>query len=159
MKLLLRTRLGRRFLSTFFLLSLPVIAAGWFSIRGAIDTLRKQTHVSLRIASDGGGYLTRSANDYIVRMKTAVLRMDRLICDMLRYRSLLHADVPLSSVNVVELVRKIIEDNPILKSRRASIEIDEKIPPMRGNPAVLAQCLTALLDNASNTPGPECPRK
>src|SRR3954469_22213578 len=53
MKTLVRTRLGRRFLITFVLLSLPIITAGWLGIRSATHALRKQTHILLRVASDG----------------------------------------------------------------------------------------------------------
>src|SRR3954462_12745741 len=53
MKTLVRTRLGRTFLIAFVLLSLPIIAAGWLGIRSAIQALRKETHILLRVASDG----------------------------------------------------------------------------------------------------------
>src|SRR5438105_481323 len=53
MNLLVRSRVGRRFIGLFLLLSLPVIAAGWFGIRRATQTIREQTHGVLRAASDG----------------------------------------------------------------------------------------------------------
>src|SRR3954453_5300102 len=67
MKLLVRTRLGRRFLITFVLLSLPIITAGWLGIRSAIQALRKQTHILLRVASDGAEAQVREFLDSLRR--------------------------------------------------------------------------------------------
>src|SRR5688572_2320293 len=53
MKFLVGSKLGRRLLGTFVLLSLPVIAAGWVGIRSATGALKRQTHELLRAASNG----------------------------------------------------------------------------------------------------------
>ena len=74
--------------------------------------------------------------------------MDVLICDMLRYSSLLGAEVPLTAVNVEESLERVIEENPSLRAQRARIEIQDGLPPVHGNAAVLEQCLLVLLDNA-----------
>src|SRR5689334_8508006 len=53
MKLLVKTKVGRRFLSTFVLLLLPFIVAGWIGIRNTTGMLRRQTYEMLRVASNG----------------------------------------------------------------------------------------------------------
>jgi signal transduction histidine kinase len=91
--------------------------------------------------------LDATQKDYLARMKAACLRMDHLICDMLRYSSMLHAEVPLSAVNVSELVQRVVDTDPALKARKAAIHIDGKAPLVQGNAALLTQCFSVLLDN------------
>jgi signal transduction histidine kinase len=100
------------------------------------------------LAEEAGDRLATAEKGYLDRMKNAALRMDRLICDLLRYSSLLRAEVLISPVNTAELLRQVIEEHPFIRERRAQIEIQEKIPAVQGNAAVLAQCFSILLDNA-----------
>src|SRR3954466_130221 len=53
MKMLVHTKVGRRFLVTSILIFLPIAAAGFLGIKIAMDALRTQTHALLRTASDG----------------------------------------------------------------------------------------------------------
>src|SRR5436190_9986060 len=66
MKILRGSRLGRRFLTAFLLLSLPVLAAAGFGIRSATKALRTQTHALLRVASDGAEAQMR---EFLVSMR------------------------------------------------------------------------------------------
>jgi signal transduction histidine kinase len=100
------------------------------------------------IIEEAAGRLTETETSHLARMKTASLRMDRLICDMLRYSSLLHADLPLSPVNLTDLLRKVVAQNRLLNVRKGDIALEEKMPLIRGNATVLTQCFTVLLDNA-----------
>jgi len=92
--------------------------------------------------------LNATEKDYVARMKSACLRMDQLICDMLRYSSMLNAEVPLSSVNISELVRRVITTEPVFDARKADINIDCNAPPVLGNAPLLCHCFSVLLDNA-----------
>jgi signal transduction histidine kinase len=74
--------------------------------------------------------------------------MDKLICDMLRYSSLLRADVPLSAVNVAELLRAIIDETAPFQAHKADIQFETRIPTVIGNSDLLKQCFATLLDNA-----------
>jgi hypothetical protein len=66
MKPLVRTKLGRTFLITFILLSLPIMAAGWLGIRSATRALRNQSHIMLRVASDGA---QAEVNEFLQSLK------------------------------------------------------------------------------------------
>jgi signal transduction histidine kinase len=92
--------------------------------------------------------LTADQKDYLGRMKNACHRMDDLIRDRLKYSSLLTADMQLYPVNVPEVIRNAIGRNEELRARECDIEIDESMPLVRGNAAVLEECFSALLDNA-----------
>jgi signal transduction histidine kinase len=100
------------------------------------------------VTEHAGDRLTPSEKSYLDRMKQASLRMDHLICDMLRYSSLLNADVPLHPVNMPDLLRDIIEANPFLMAMKANIRINEPMPLVQANAAVLGECFSVLLDNA-----------
>lgn len=92
--------------------------------------------------------LSATQKQHFARMKSAAERMDRLICDMLKYSSMLRQELPLSAINTPELIRRLIEENPGLREQRGSINIDPHMPPVNGNGVVLMECFAALLDNA-----------
>jgi signal transduction histidine kinase len=102
------------------------------------DLLQEQAQARLRETERG----------FLDRMKGASLRMDQLICDMLRYSSLLRAEVRLTTVRVPDLLRRMIQENSTFGAHGADIQIDNSIPPVSGNVALLTQCFGAILDNA-----------
>jgi signal transduction histidine kinase len=111
------------------------------------------------LAEELGERLSQTEKSYIDRMRYACERMDRLICDLLRYTSLLHLDLPLSAVNVPELVESLLETHPGLREKRADIELQKNMPLVIGNREALGECLTALLDNALRYSRPGVPVK
>jgi signal transduction histidine kinase len=101
------------------------------------------------MGSEGEDRLSEAQRDYLTRMRTASVRMDQLICDMLKYSSLLRAEVPLTKINLSELLRQLVARNPKFKAAERHIEVPPAaMPPVRGNGPVLEQCFAALLDNA-----------
>jgi signal transduction histidine kinase len=111
------------------------------------------------LAEELGERLSQTEESYIDRMRYACERMDRLICDLLRYTSLLHLDLPLSAVNVPELVESLLETHPGLREKRADIELQKNMPLVIGNREALGECLTALFDNALRYSRPGVPVK
>jgi signal transduction histidine kinase len=97
---------------------------------------------------EGEDRLNDAQQGYLSRMRAASVRMDHLICDMLKYSSLLHTEVPLSAVNVTELVRQLIAQNPRFSLQRDRIEVQAGMPLVRANRAILAECFSAFIDNA-----------
>ena len=85
---------------------------------------------------------------YIERMRSACARMDHLICDLLRYSSLLQQDLPVTSVNIRKLLADLIAKHPGFRDRGEQIELQPEMPQVIANGVVLAECLTALLENA-----------
>jgi signal transduction histidine kinase len=102
------------------------------------DLLREQAEDRLSAAERG----------HISRMKTACLRMDHLICDLLTYSSLLHTDMKLSAIKAPDLVRQVIEENEGIRTFSAKIEVESTEAAVSGNEATLRQCFSSLLDNA-----------
>ena len=92
--------------------------------------------------------LTESERRYIDRMRKSSLRMDGLICDLLKYSSLLQTDVALSPVDVSQVLRRLISDTPDFQTHASEIEVDAVMPTVRASPPLLSQCFSALLDNA-----------
>jgi signal transduction histidine kinase len=92
--------------------------------------------------------LSDESQDHLVRMKSAALRMDHLIRDVLNYAALVRGELSLQPVNVSELLRGICETYPEFQSRRAQISIPPDLPAVQGNEAALTQCFSNLLDNA-----------
>jgi hypothetical protein len=83
MNVLVRSKVGRRFIGLFLLLSLPVIAAAWFGIWRATQGIREQTHGVLRAASDGAEAQLR---EFLLCMRraTEALGRDERICEVLQ---------------------------------------------------------------------------
>lgn len=100
------------------------------------------------LQAEAGGHLSETQRGYIERMRSSSLRMDRLICDMLKYSSLLQDDVPLSPVNVSEVLRRLISENAIFRGHVSEIEVHVDMPGVTANEPLLTQCFSALLDNA-----------
>lgn len=92
--------------------------------------------------------LAAAKKSHLARMRNASLRMDHLICDMLRYSSLLRSEVPLSVIEVRQIVRKVIDSNEVLRAQSGNIQVQEPMPPVNGNAMLLTECFSALLDNA-----------
>lgn len=90
--------------------------------------------------------LSPESREYLTRMKTAALRMDRMICDVLNYSVIVRGEVPLKAVNTADLVRDVVQTYPALQN--ANITVPDELPAVRGNEALLTQCFSNLLDNA-----------
>jgi signal transduction histidine kinase len=100
------------------------------------------------LTDEVGGRLSEAGRTYIERMRSACERMDHLICDLLRYSSLLQRDLPVTAVDVQSLLLDLIEKHPVFREKRKQIEVAECMPKVSANGVALAECLTALLDNA-----------
>jgi signal transduction histidine kinase len=96
-----------------------------------------------------------AAHDYAQRIITAAARMDKLIVDVLHYSRAARGELSLAPVNVSRLLRGIIESYPAFHSPQVEIRIEEPLPQVLGNEALLTQCFSNLLDNAVKfvTPG------
>jgi signal transduction histidine kinase len=100
------------------------------------------------LQAEAGGQLSATHRGYIQRMRSSSLRMDSLICDMLKYSSLLQGDVSLSPVNVSELLRELISESTVFRGHASEIQVDANMPTVLANQPLLTQCFSALLDNA-----------
>ena len=92
MKGFLSTKIGRRFLTIFFALSLPLVVAGWLGLRSATSALELQTHSVLRMASNGAEAQLREFLLHL-KQKTLSLSKNAQIRDTLRRASGANSDV------------------------------------------------------------------
>jgi len=90
----------------------------------------------------------RQGREYIRRIVTAADRMDRLIQDVLVYSRVARTDIALENVDLVALLKGILEGYPQFQLPKAEITVSFPLPPVRGNVAALTQCLSNLVGNA-----------
>ena len=100
------------------------------------------------LEAEAAQWLTDETRGYIQRMRTAADRMDRLICDMLKYSALAREELLLQPVNISELLRGIIDTYPMFQPHKNNIRVPADLPIVRGNEAALTQCFSSLLTNA-----------
>lgn len=92
--------------------------------------------------------LTAEGEDLIRRIRTAAVRMDRLITDALSYSKTLRHELTLAPIDTGALIRGILESYPQFEPVHAPISIEGEIPPVLGNEAAMTQCFSNLLRNA-----------
>jgi PAS domain S-box-containing protein len=92
--------------------------------------------------------------NYLHQIMRSAVRLDRLIQDVLSYTRILHAKLPLERVDLDRLVRDLIEVFPNGQPIKPEIQIKGPLPQVRGNEALLAQCVSNLLSNGAKFVSP-----
>jgi signal transduction histidine kinase len=100
------------------------------------------------LEAEAGQSLTDEMRGYIQRMRTSANRMDRLVCDMLKYSAFAGEELSLHPVNISELLHGIIDTYPMFQPHKNNIRVPADLPILRGNEAALTQCFSSLLANA-----------
>jgi PAS domain S-box-containing protein len=76
-------------------------------------------------------------------------RMDALIEGLLAYSRIGREEIEMSTQSPSVLAREIVQTLAgVLRERRAQVEVDPALPPVRGNRLLLAQALTNLIVNS-----------
>jgi signal transduction histidine kinase len=84
---------------------------------------------------------------FLARSCAAAHRMDELIVDALNYNKLVSQQFPLGPVDCGPLLQQLLDSYPQFQEARSSIAVSS-IPPVIGNPSLLTQCFSNLLNNA-----------
>jgi PAS domain S-box-containing protein len=92
--------------------------------------------------------------DYLQRIMRAAVRLDRLIQDVLSYTKILHSRLPMERVDLDRLVCDLVESFSNGQPIKPEIRIQGTLPPVMGNPALLAQCISNLLSNGAKFVAP-----
>jgi len=100
------------------------------------------------LSVDHAGQLNPDGKGYLARIQKSAMRMDQLIVDILEYSQLSRGKPELRSIDLDEIVREMIRSEPEFHSDKADIGIEGRLPKVRGNDALLAQCFSNLLHNA-----------
>ena len=106
------------------------------------------------MAADCGAELTPDAAQHLQRIEQTAGRMDRLILDVLNYSRLARAPADVGAVDLDQLVRNLIRAQPALASEKADVHVENTLPRVRGNEALLDQCFSNLLQNATKFVAP-----
>jgi signal transduction histidine kinase len=84
--------------------------------------------------------------NYLEQIMRSSTRLDHLIQDVLSYTRILHAPLPMLSVDLDRLVRDIVETSHG-QSAKSSISVTGPLPKVIGNEALLTQVISNLLSN------------
>jgi PAS domain S-box-containing protein len=94
--------------------------------------------------------------DYAERLRAASGRMSRLIDDLLAYSRLRRGELKVEPVSILDCVHEaMLQIEPTLVARHASVEVAPDLPAVLGHPVVLTQVLGNLLANATKFVPPE----
>jgi PAS domain S-box-containing protein len=116
--------------------------------------LRAMQSYSQFLVDEYGSQLDEKGLNYLHQIMRSAVRLDRLIQDVLNYTRILHAPLPMRSVELDRLVRDIIETYPNGQPIKPEIQILGKLPPVMGNEALLTQCISNLLTNGAKFVAP-----
>jgi signal transduction histidine kinase len=95
-----------------------------------------------------GNKLDPQAIEYLQRIRSSSIRLDRLIQDVLSYSRILRAELKLTAVDLDKLVDDILVNYPGWQPPLAYITAEGCLGSVRGNEAFLTQCVTNLVGNA-----------
>jgi PAS domain S-box-containing protein len=116
--------------------------------------LRAMQGFAQYLLAESGSKLDEQGIHYLQQITRSAARLDHLIQDVLSYSKILHAPVPMWPVDLDRLVRDIIETYPNGQAPQAGIEIKGTLPKVLGNEALLTQCISNLLSNATKFVSP-----
>jgi PAS domain S-box-containing protein len=111
--------------------------------------LRSITGFAELLAADHAAHLDTEGKRHLSRIQRSAATMDRLITDILSYSQLSRNQPQLRIVNLDETIREILHAHGEFHPDKADIEIENKLPAVRGNDALLNQCFSNLLHNAA----------
>jgi PAS domain S-box-containing protein len=111
--------------------------------------LRAMQGFGQQLMDEYGGKLDQQGLEYLHRIMRSAVRLDRLIQDVLSYTRVLHSKLPMATVNIDRLVRDIIDVFSNGEPIQPEIRVKGTLPPVLGNEALLAQCISNLLSNGA----------
>jgi PAS domain S-box-containing protein len=114
-------------------------------LRAPVRAIRGFTEVALE---DHGPIMPPQLHSLLVRVRSAVYRMEQLITDILEYSRVARADLKLVPISLDEFLPALIRENPELQPPRASIAIRTPLDPVLGHEPFLSQAVTNILRNA-----------
>ena len=116
--------------------------------------LRAMQSYSQYLVDEYGGKLDEQGVNYLHQIMRSAVRLDRLTQDVLSYTRILHAELPMDCVDLDRLVRDIVEAFPSGQPIKPEIQIKGALPKVVANEALLAQCISNLLNNGAKFVSP-----
>lgn len=99
------------------------------------------------LKADYGPRLDLTGNRCLERIGSAADRLEQLIEDVLAYSRVVREQMDLRPVNVEQLIRQLIDENPALQPPHAEIEIRSPLASVLGHAAALTQAIGNLIYN------------
>jgi signal transduction histidine kinase len=116
--------------------------------------LRSITGFAELLALDHAQQLDQDGKRHLARIQRCAAKMDQLIVDILDYSQLSRQQPELRAVHLDETVKDILQSHPDFNSENADIVIEDPLPVVHGNDALLTQCFSNLLHNATKFVAP-----
>jgi signal transduction histidine kinase len=85
---------------------------------------------------------------FLKRIAASAARMDKLIQDVLNYSRVVRGELPLEPVDLDKLLHGIVDTYPAFTPDKAHIVLQEPLPTVLGNEAMLTQIFSNLIGNA-----------
>lgn len=101
------------------------------------------------LSADAASGMPCDAAAQLHRIDQTAARMDRLIVDVLDYSRLTRRPIEFRPVDLDQLVRDLIASQPGFAPEKADIHLEAALPRVHGNEALLSQCFSNLLQNAT----------
>jgi PAS domain S-box-containing protein len=116
--------------------------------------LRAMQSFAQFLVEEYGDKLDEQGVKYLHQIMRSAIRLDHLIQDVLSYTKILHGELPMERVDLDRLVRDIVETFPNGQPIKPEIQIKATLPRVIGNEALLAQCVSNLLNNGAKFVSP-----
>lgn len=111
--------------------------------------LRNVEGFATALIEDESERMSEDGRLFAGRIVAAVVRMDRLITDLLAYSRLSRAELQLERVDLGNVMRSVLRDlETQLADSGARLDIARPLPVVQGNATILAQVIANLLTNA-----------
>jgi len=93
--------------------------------------------------------LDATARTYFQRLISSTERLDCLVKDVLKFSQVSREHLELRPVNLEQVLAEVINNYPVLLPPSIHVEVRKPLLPVRGHEALLTQCISNLLSNAS----------
>jgi len=111
--------------------------------------LRAMSGFGTELMEQYGARLDQAGKEYLVRIRAAATRMDRLICDLLELGRLGTIEVPAEPVDLQAVVAKALAPlEKELQNKNADVRLKQPLLPVLASSVMLEQVLVNLLGNA-----------
>jgi signal transduction histidine kinase len=111
--------------------------------------LRAMQGFSEAVLEDYGDKLDEQGKNYLERIRSAGVRLDKLILDLLSYTRISRQGTPLEPIDLDRVIRDYIQREPYLNPPLAEVRVEGTLPKVLACEPALSQIISNLLGNAA----------